>query len=141
MTAVLLDSLLRPIPWLQSFGIDDAMIDREHLGLIRLCNEICAQAAQDTGTAHERLMREDMAGQLALHFAHEERILDEIGFTDAFLHRREHDHIRGLTTPLYSQRLESSFARALLQARTGLVEHIIRHDLGFKSHLMDRAGF
>ena len=134
------DSLLRPIPWLMSFAIDEDMIDREHQHLISLINEICALAARHGAEAQERLMREDAAGLLDSHFAHEERILDDIGFSDLLSHQREHDHIRTLIAPLYSQQHDLGLARALLSARTGLVEHIIRHDLGFKSHLLDRDG-
>ena len=141
MPAIYHDSLLRPVPWLDSFGIDDGQVDAEHRLMIALYNEVCSAAVVCPGRARERLLREDATGQMALHFATEERIFDEIGFRDGFLHRREHDHVRLLMTPLLlTTTHDQDFVRTLLHLRTGLVEHIIRHDLGFKSHLLDRDG-
>lgn len=134
------DSLLRPVPWLMSFGIDEGLIDAEHRSMIGLYNELCATAAADPSHARHKLAQEDVAALLAHHFATEERVFDEIDFPDSYLHRREHDHLRRLVSPLFFAPHEAQFVDALLHARTGLVEHIIRHDLGFKSHLLYRDG-
>ncbi|MBR9970985.1 hemerythrin family protein [Magnetospirillum sp. J10] len=131
---------MRPVPWLVSFGIDEGQIDAEHRSMINLCNELCFAAATDPSQARHKLAQEDVAALLAHHFSTEERVFDDIAFPDSHLHRREHDHLRRLVSPLLSAPHETQFLGALLHARTGLVEHIIRHDLGFKSHLLHRDG-
>ncbi|MFA6022015.1 MAG: hypothetical protein WC722_17275 [Rhodospirillales bacterium] len=134
------DSLLRPVPWLMAFGIDEGQIDAEHNSRINLCNELCFAAAADPSHARHKLAQEDVTALLAHHFITEERVFDDIDFPDSYLHRREHDHLRRLVPPLFSAPHEAQFISALLHVRTGLVEHIIRHDLGFKSHLLHRDG-
>jgi len=114
------DSLLRPVPWLDSFGIDGDVLDVEHKWLIEAFNH---------------------AGLEATHFANEERLFDQLDYADNALQRQEHDHIRSLSAPMFSSADDDhSFIQGLVQARTGLVEHLIRHDLGFKTHLMHRDG-
>lgn len=140
MSAVYRDSLLRPVPWLAAFAIDEAGIDLEHRSMIVLCNELCSLTAIDSASARQRLLDEDMAAIVAHHFDTEEQVFDDIGYAETHFHRREHSHLRWLITPLYVPAHDNGFAQALLKVRTGLVEHIIRHDLGYKSHLLDRNG-
>lgn len=140
MPATFQDSLLRPVPWLQSFGIDEGMIDAEHRRLVALYNEVCRDAATCPGRARERLIQEDAIGQVSLHFATEESLLNHIGFPETIVHRRQHDAIRALIAPLPALACEMEFVRVLLHCRTDMIEHMIRHDLGFKSHLLYRDG-
>lgn len=140
MQATIQDSLLRPVPWLQSFGIDEGMIDAEHRRLVALYNQVCRDAAICPGRARERLIQEDAAGQISLHFATEESLLSHIDFPETIVHRRQHDAIRAQLSPLSALADEMEFIRALLQCRTDMIEHMIRHDLGFKSHLLYRDG-
>lgn len=140
MSAVYRDSLLRPVPWLAAFAIDEADIDYEHRSMIDLCNELCSLTAFDSGSARQRMLDEDVTAILTHHFGTEERVFDEIGYPETHGHRQEHNHLRWLVTPLYAAAHDQGFAQSLLKVRTGLVEHIIRHDLGFKSHLLDRNG-
>lgn len=140
MPAIYQDSLMRPVPWLAAFGIDDGQIDAEHRDIIALYNDICIDTAGSALRGLERVMQEDAIGRLTLHFDTEERIFEQIDFRDAVSHRREHNRIRKRLAPLAFDLDALSFTRLLLNLRTGLVEHIIRHDLGFKSPLLAFAG-
>ncbi|KAF0223952.1 MAG: hypothetical protein FD176_1550 [Rhodospirillaceae bacterium] len=140
MSALYRDSLLRPVPWLAAFAIDEADIDAEHRSMIDMYNELCSLTVLDSASARQRLLDEDVAAVMAYHFNTEERVFDDIGYPETHFHRQEHNHLRWLITPLYVSPHDNGFAQALLKVRTGLVEHIIRHDLGYKSHLLDRNG-
>jgi hemerythrin len=140
VSAVYRDSLLRPVPWLASFAIDEADIDSEHRSMIDLCNELCCLTAFDSASARQRLLDEDVVAMMTHHFNTEEKVFDDIGYPETHGHRQEHNHLRWLITPLYVSAHDNGFAQSLLKVRTGLVEHIIRHDLGYKSHLLDRNG-
>jgi len=135
------DSLLRPVPWLDSFGIDGDVLDVEHKWLIEAFNHACLEAAKSPSCGRQAVTDFDIAGLMATHFANEERLFDQLDYADNALHRQEHDHIRSLSAPMFSSADDDhSFIQGLVQARTGLVEHLIRHDLGFKTHLMHRDG-
>lgn len=134
------DSLLRPVPWLDSFDIDGDVLDVEHKWLIEAFNHACQQTAQSASLGRKAVAELDVIGLLAAHFANEEQLFDSLDYPDSALHRREHDHIRWLSTPLMTAIDDHSFAHSLIQSRTFLVEHLIRHDLGFKSHLLHRDG-
>lgn len=134
------DSLLRPIPWLESFDIDGNVLDVEHKWLIEAFNHACLETAQCPSRGRQAVADFDIIGLLAKHFADEEHLFDQLDYPDGIQHRREHDHIRWLCTPLVTAPDDDIFAHSLVQARTGLVEHLIRHDLGFKTHLLHRDG-
>ncbi|MGE4278861.1 MAG: hemerythrin domain-containing protein [Magnetospirillum sp.] len=134
------DSLLRPVPWLESFDIDGDVMDVEHKWLIEAFNHACLQTAQSATLGRQAVADCDIIGLLATHFANEEELFDSLDYPDGALHRREHDHIRWLSTPLMATCDDHTFVRSLIQSRTFLVEHLIRHDLGFKTHLLHRDG-
>ena len=141
MWIVTRDSLLRPIPWLASFNIDEGQIDAEHRDLIGALNDACAVAGRRPQALELRLGELDLGGMLLSHFATEESLFSHIAYPDALSHRREHDHLRWLFTPLLSAAGQrGGLAPVLHRARTALVEHMIRHDLGYKSHYLYRAG-
>lgn len=141
VAATFRDSLTRPIPWLDAFDIDSGVLDVEHKWLIEALNHACLETAHCPSRGRKAVAELDIPGLIATHFTNEERLFDQLDYADSTQHRQEHDRIRRLSAPLLGSDTDDSvFAQGLLQARTGLVEHLIRHDLGFKSHLLYQYG-
>src|SRR5512147_708472 len=102
---------LQPLPWLPVLETGHEEIDRQHRELIADANavqDIVIQRGEwsDLTTAIGKMQRDR-----ALHFADESKLLANSGFSDAHAHELE-------------------------QLRSLLIDHFLRYDLQYKSHLM-----
>lgn len=129
-----------PLPWLSSFDVGDTLIDGEHRALIHVANDLCILAQHQPpasvllGAAHE------LIAIVETHFASEEALFPVIGYRGRRIHVREHLSIReSLTTLLLSDDIVDP-PIAAATARLLLIEHIIRHDLGFKTWIQVARG-
>ena len=77
------------IIWKDSYLIGDPTIDQEHRQLFELSNELLA--ATDKGTLTLCVMK--LYRHVRKHFAHEEKLMREIGFPDYLAHREEHNQL------------------------------------------------
>lgn len=134
------EGLIRAVPWLQSFRIDDGSIDDDHRTLICILNQLCDVAATDIHTGHALLRDWDLAAMIDAHFQAEEAVMATSQFPDLFWHQRAHDAMRVTCAGLTTMPVDANFLERLSQARTVMVEHIIRYDLAFKSHLQYYSG-
>jgi hemerythrin-like metal-binding protein len=134
-------SVFQPLPWLPVLetGYDD--IDSQHRELIDDANAIHGLIAargdwQALATAIDKMGRDCHA-----HFAEENRLLSGSGFSDATAHALEHarilqevEHIHGIVRAT-SQPSPLHWELGLC-LRGLLLDHFLRYDLKYKSHLM-----
>jgi hemerythrin len=80
------------IVWTNEMSVDVKMLDNDHKRLAILINDL--HAGLMAGRDRKELERifDELVNYTRLHFAHEERILAEAGYSGAAAHKQEHDH-------------------------------------------------
>jgi hemerythrin len=133
------------LEWMESLEIGVPEIDRDHKGLIDDANAI-TRALVD---GRERDVIVDFVARMerdcVAHFHREEGILRRDKFADLETHAAEHRRIEGEIDEIKNilqtiEGPESLIRELALSFRTILIDHLLRYDLKYKSHLMYRRG-
>ena len=139
-------SVLQPLPWLPVLETGYAEIDSQHRELINDANAIHALVGArgdwPTLTAAIGKMHRDCQ----LHFADESKLLSASGFSDAAAHALEHEHILGEVAEIHGIIRATANPSPLhwelaLSLRGLLMDHFLRYDLQYKSHVMYHQAF
>jgi len=128
------------LPWLESFAVGHHALDEEHQDLLEACNELCALIHEG---GDGQIVRKAAAGLIAAverHFASEEAIFPQIGYDQRLSHMREHLTVVDSLNKLLLKGCGLEPAVAASTGRLILLEHILRHDLRFKTWVLHAAG-
>lgn len=128
------------LPWLASFDVGDARIDDEHRALIDGANDLCRLAADGAADDLRQAAAHALITLVEAHFESEEALFPAIGYTDRHDHVCEHAAIRMALAELLIGTSDMAPAEAAATARLMLVEHLLRHDLGFKTWIQVTRG-
>lgn len=128
------------LPWLASFNVGDSRIDGEHRALINCANEMCALAAIPVHPTILRRAGRELIALAEVHFESEEAMFPSIGYDDRQNHVREHLGILAGMESLMRDTAEANPTLAATTTRLLLIEHILRHDLAFKSWIEAARG-
>lgn len=129
-----------PLPWLASFDVGDARIDGEHRALIEIANDLCALAATKPPAKVLRGSARELIAVVEAHFESEEGLFPTIAFPEQRAHVREHLSILAALNVLLLRDGPATPEVAVATARLLLVEHLVRHDLGFKTWVKESRG-
>jgi hemerythrin len=127
------------IVWTSEMSVDVKMLDNDHKRLAILINEL--HAGLMAGRAMEELERifDELVAYSRVHFAHEERILAETGYSGAAAHKKEHDHKTNqllIMQARFSRAKESTdYLEVLDQLKEWLFMHMEHSDKEFMAHL------
>lgn len=121
------------LPWLASFDVGDARIDGEHRALIEVANDLCALVATQPPLKVLRGTARELIAVVEAHFESEEGLFPAIAFPGQRAHVREHLSILAALNVLLLRDGPATPEVAAATARLLLVDHIVRHDLGFKT--------
>lgn len=130
-----------PFPWMSALEMGHADIDRDHREAVEEGNRLVRLLdARDSWTETLELLRQAL-GRSTRHFDTEDDILKATRYPGADAHRRAHQRILAEFNSILAE-LESvtdpqphHWERAHAP-RHLLVDHCLRDDLKFKSHLM-----
>lgn len=130
-----------PLPWLPVLETGHPDLDREHRELIDDANDLLALVKRRAPWPELLESARRMRDHCALHFQNEDRILRAARYPDRDRHRRAHRRVlaemNGILAELEAAstptRLEWELALSL---RGLLVDHLLRNDLKYKSHMM-----
>jgi hemerythrin len=128
-------------PWLGFLEIDDGAIDRDHREAVAEGNRLLELLAHRKSWPDVVATLRQARARCARHFETEDRILAQTRFPEQEQHRRAHAHIlaafdgilaelEAVTTP------EEHHWQRAHAPRDLLVDHCLKDDLRFKSHLM-----
>jgi hemerythrin len=139
-------STLQPLPWLPVLETGHAEIDGQHRELIDDANAIYELIATRGDWARLTDAIGKMRRDCALHFADENKLLSSSGFSDAAAHALEHSRILEQVAQIHGTiraapgptRLHWELALTL---RSLLIDHFLRYDLQYKSHVMYHRAF
>ncbi|MCR6631603.1 MAG: hemerythrin domain-containing protein [Magnetospirillum sp.] len=129
-----------PLPWLDSFEVGNERIDGEHRALMDAANDLCALALHQTDPRVLRGAGRELIAIVEAHFTSEESLFPAIGYTGMLSHVREHLSIMESLNSLLLADNHLDAPMAAGTARLLLLEHIIRHDLGFKTWIQVAKG-
>lgn len=76
----------------ETYSTGVSSIDEEHKELMDLINQMHERLCAPVSADDVRKMLQRLAACAAAHFAHEERQFAKIGYPDAVLHTRKHEH-------------------------------------------------
>lgn len=133
------------LPWLPVLETGVVTIDREHRRLIDDANAL--QALLAAGAAWSRIVARarKMRDACIDHFRDEEALLAREAYGDAAAHMAEHRRVEAELRHVVAL-MESTAAPGPLRCelawsmRTILIDHLLRFDLKYKSHLLYRRG-
>lgn len=133
------------LAWMESLEIGVPEIDRDHKNLIEDANAITRALVEgrDRNVIVDRIAR--MRRDCSAHFRREEAILRRDRFTGLEAHVAEHRRIECEIDDISDMLLtmdgpEQLMQELVLSFRTILIDHLLRYDLRYKSHLLDRRG-
>lgn len=127
------------IEWTEEFSVGHASIDQEHEALIAQINQIYEQLNQpmDLETIESKL--EELQTDISAHFAVEELLMQEAGFTEFEAHRKDHEHLLDQIHDLIFHFTEDpSKGRNLLVNQ--LSDWFSHHFKGFDARLHNQLG-
>jgi hemerythrin-like metal-binding protein len=137
--------MLPPLRWLDGFTMGIAEIDDDHHQLIDDAESISALIYNARPWSEVVAMVELMAERCSAHFRREEQILARDRFPHHEAHRQEHARIEREIVDVVS-RVQSdveptpAMIEAALYFRGMLIDHLLRYDLAYKSHLLYARG-
>lgn len=73
------------------FGIVD--LDNEHLDLANTLNKLNAAVRSNAPAENTAQLLNTLATQIGTHFQSEERLMDEHGYSDSYVHKKEHQRL------------------------------------------------
>ena len=127
------------IVWTSEMSVDVKMLDNDHKRLAILINELHDGLMAGRDSKDLDHIFDELIAYARVHFAHEERILAEAGYSGAAAHKQEHEQkIKLLLTlqALFQIAKESAdYLEVLDQLKEWLFMHMERSDKQFVAHL------
>ena len=133
------------IPWSEVLETGIAEIDDDHRSLVEDCNALTALMDEGGPWQSVVVAAGALAEKCAAHFRTEEVLLEKTKFSRSERHKEQHRNIERQFGELvdFLSGVDGSKAEHRKAARTirdTLVDLLFRHDLDYKSHLMNVAG-
>jgi hemerythrin-like metal-binding protein len=128
-------------PWLDFLEIDNDVIDREHREAVDQGNLLSRLIEERRDWPRLLAVLQQGRARSARHFATEDRILEQSGYPESASHCEEHCRILAAYDAILAE-LEAVAApqpqhwQRAMAPRDLLVDHCLKDDLRFKSHLM-----
>lgn len=140
-TAIDQANRLEPLPWLPILETGHEAVDREHRQLIEDANAVHAIVSGGGSWSDLLATAREMRERCIRHFATEDEVLTATRFPDRERHLRAHKRILkaidSIIADLDAAAPPNRFHWELaLSLRGLLVDHLLRDDLKYKSHLM-----
>jgi hemerythrin-like metal-binding protein len=131
--------------WLESFETGNAEIDAVHRKLIVDCNILLAMVSSGSCWAMILARAKRVVEDCIAHFRLEESILAETQFARLSGHQAEHRRLEGQLREalLRMENREDGYRDCFAHAKSLgelLINAIVRNDLDFRSHILDRQG-
>ena len=125
-------------PWRAEYSVGVPMVDRQHMGLIKLINDL--HSAMTAGKGKEALgpILDDLIRYTERHFADEEAMLRAKGYSGLTAHQSVHVD---LTNQVYDLRAKFRTSRLAITIevmqflKSWLADHILVHDQAYAREL------
>ncbi|MCU7905382.1 MAG: bacteriohemerythrin [Candidatus Thiodiazotropha sp. (ex Epidulcina cf. delphinae)] len=132
----------RFVSWDDSLGVGIQAIDDDHQKLLSLINNLQTAVLYPTGESFERQALNELVEYTKHHFQREEQLMQENGYPEYELHKREHkEMIEKVSVFLASYEKDREGAIDDLTAflKTWLTDHIADTDRKYSKFLRDKG--
>ena len=127
------------IEWKEEFSVGNASIDQEHELLITQINNLYEQLNLPLDTHTIESMLADIQADISTHFALEELLMQEAGFSEFEAHKQDHERLLDQIDDMVFHFAEDpESGKALLTNR--LSDWFSAHFKGFDARLHDQLG-
>lgn len=114
------------LEWEPRFSVNVAEIDREHQGWVALINGVYKAVLDGAGKEILNTVLAETTQYGFSHFAHEEKLMDEIDYPEREEHILEHEHL-AQETRAFADRLESGDCATVLEYLVFLSDWLKEH--------------
>lgn len=131
------------LKWLDSYSVGIKEMDAQHKNLADLINQLTEAMKADVQTAVLEQLISSLINAMVVHFAAEERIMQEYGYPGYQDHRRMHGDMVSKIKTLNAQHktLVDALSPELMSfIRTWLISHIQREDQAYGRYITSRMG-
>jgi len=130
------------IVWSKELSVGIESIDEQHKTLIELINSL--NTAMANGEANMMIggILLKLTDYTQYHFAYEEDLFEQHGYTDSVQHKRQHQKLIDQISALkdeYESDITGSIGLEILQfLKTWLTKHIMKTDMEYSRFLIDK---
>ena len=126
------------IAWSEDFKIGETEIDKEHWGLFALIHDLGDKLARNAAESSIHATMEALVGYVAVHFEHEERLMQQTGYPGFEAHKQAHAALAGRVRQFQEdlQRAPEAFNyKELMEFLSNwLSQHIRKLDMDFAAY-------
>jgi hemerythrin-like metal-binding protein len=128
--------------WKPQYSVNIASIDGQHQNLFRIAEELYAAMSAGQGKAALSRVLDRLVQYTVVHFAHEERLMNQHNYPDRVAHAAQH---RALTQQVLAFQADFESGRALMTVQVlnflkdWLQHHIAESDRKYAPHLKAKA--
>jgi hemerythrin len=127
------------IVWTNEMSVDVKMLDNDHKRLAILINDLHGGLMAGRDSKELERIFDELVAYARVHFAHEERILAEAGYSGAAEHKQEHEkkinQLLGLQARFNRAKESADYLEILDQLKEWLFTHMEHSDKEFVAHL------
>ena len=127
------------IVWTSEMSVDVKMLDNDHKKLAILINDLHEGLMAGRDSKELNHIFDELVAYTRVHFAHEERILAEAGYSGAAAHKQEHEkkveNVLKLQARFQGARESADYLEVLDQLKEWLFTHMESSDKEFVAHL------
>jgi hemerythrin-like metal-binding protein len=127
------------IVWTNELSVDVKMLDNDHKKLAILINDLHEGLMAGRDSKDLERVFDELVACSRLHFAHEEHLLAEAGYSGAAAHKQEHDQkvhqILTLQARFLGAKESADYLEVLDLLKYWLFTHMERSDKEFVAHL------
>jgi len=128
--------------WQQKFSVGITSIDGQHQNLFRIAGELEAAMKEGKGRQAVGGILDRLIQYTAVHFSHEERLMQQFGYPDYSAHKAEHDALTKKVIALqkdYHDRQMAITVELLQFLKDWLEHHISQSDQRYSPFLKAKA--
>lgn len=121
----------------EDHSVGVAMFDQEHQRLTKLMSQIHASVNEDRDRDRAKNLLEALIHETGAHFAHEERVMEEVGYPEREAHAAEHAALLQQAKDLFQKFQSGTISALALPAflKTWLISHMQHTDRKYAAHM------
>jgi hemerythrin len=135
-------SVTQIFPWREDYSVHIPQIDVQHQQLVAIINELHAAMLQGTANAALGRILDELVRYAQSHFAYEEAMLQQRGYSSLTVHRAEHQKLTQQVADL-QERFRAGKLTLSVQVmqflKEWLANHILTRDMQYAKELAPPA--
>jgi hemerythrin len=135
-------SVTQIFPWREDYSVHIPQIDVQHQQLVAIINELHAAMLQGTANAALGRILDELVRYAQSHFAYEEAMLQQRGYSSLTVHRAEHQKLTQQVADL-KERFRAGKLTLSVQVmqflKEWLANHILTRDMQYAKELAPPA--